>query len=58
MGLDTLLDNQLGHLPKFHIHSLSTTGVEIELIFTLVSSGFWDTGRFSKVPYLGMKLGY
>ena len=35
MGLDALLENQLGHLPKFHIYSLSTPGVEIELIFTL-----------------------
>ncbi len=35
MGLDALLENQLGHLPKFHICSLSTPGVEIELIFTL-----------------------
>ncbi len=38
MGLDALLQNQLGHLPKFqklHIYSISTSGVEIELIFTL-----------------------
>ena len=38
MGLDTLLENQLGHLPKFqklHLYSISTSGVEIKLIFTL-----------------------
>ncbi len=38
MGLDALLENQLGHLTKFqklHIYSISTSGVEIELIFTL-----------------------
>ncbi len=35
MGLDALLENQLGHLPKSHICSLSIPGVEIELIFTL-----------------------
>ena len=35
MGLDTLLENQHGHLPKFHIYSLSTSGVKIELIFSL-----------------------
>ncbi len=38
MGLDALLENQLGHLPKFqklHIYSISTSGVEFGLIFTL-----------------------
>ncbi len=38
MGLDALLENQLGHLPKFqklHIFSISTSGVEIKLIFAL-----------------------
>ncbi len=35
MGLNPLLENQLGHLPKFHIYSLSTPGVDIEIIFTL-----------------------
>ncbi len=38
MGLDDLLENQLGHFPKFqklHIYSISTSGVEIEFIFTL-----------------------
>ncbi len=38
MGLDALLVNQLGHLPKFqklHIYSIFASGVEIELIFTL-----------------------
>ncbi len=54
MGLGALLENQLGHMPKFqmlHIFSISTSGVE--------SSSFLDTCRcrFSKLPYLGMKLG-
>ncbi len=108
MDLDVLLENRLGHLPMFqklHIYSISTSGVEIELIFTLwaavsqiyadfqnchiwawnfvigqnarsriytlstprgqfwtyfrsTGSSFWDTGRFSKLPYLGMRLGH
>ncbi len=32
--------------------------VEIELIFYSTDSGFRDIGRFSKLPYLGMKLGH
>ena len=54
----SLLENQLGHLPKFqnlHIYSISTSGVEIELIFSLWVSSFRGTWRFSKLPYLGMK---
>ena len=38
MGLDALLENRLGHLSKFQkldIYSISTSGVEVELIFTL-----------------------
>ncbi len=35
MDFYALLENQLGHLSKFHIYSLSTPGVVIELIFTL-----------------------
>ncbi len=38
MGLDALLENQLGHWQKFqklHIHSLFTLGVEIKLILAL-----------------------
>ncbi len=31
--------------------------VEIELIFCFMWSGFRDTGPFSKLPYLGIKLG-
>ncbi len=41
IGLDALLENQLGHLPKFqklHIYSISNSGVEIELIFPLWAS--------------------
>ena len=50
----------IGHLPKFHkfhIFSISTSGVENELIFHSMSSSFLDMWRFSKLPYLGMKLG-
>ncbi len=32
--------------------------VEIELIFRSVGSGFWDTGWFSILPYLGVKIGH
>ncbi len=105
MGLDALLGNQFGHLPKFHVYFLFNPWFEIELIFTLgaavseiradfqnchiwawnlatgtkfqklhiyhclstrrgrnwayfrcTGSGFRDTCRFSKLPYLGMKL--
>ncbi len=38
MGLYDLLENQLGHLPKFqklHIYSISTSRIKIELIFAL-----------------------
>ena len=58
MGLGSLLENQLGHLPRFqklHIFSISTSGVKIELIFRFMSSSFLDTCRFSKLPYCGMK---
>ncbi len=44
MGLDALLENQLGHWPKFqklHIYSLSTSGsVEIELVFILCAAAY------------------
>ena len=36
---------------QFHV-------VEIKLKFRSTGSGFWDTGSFSKLSYLGMKLGY
>ncbi len=95
------LENQLGHLPKLHIYSLSNLGIKTELIFTLWAavSQIWadfrnghiwawnlvidqsarsctyslfltqgvkielifalwavrDTGRFSKLQYLGIK---
>ncbi len=39
-------------------YSLSNPWVKIELSFTLAAAGFWETGRFSKLPYLGMKLGH
>ncbi len=35
MSRDALLENQLGHLPRFYIYSLSTPRVEIELIFNV-----------------------
>ncbi len=55
MGLDVLLENQLCHLPKFHIYSLSNPGVEIKLIFTLQAALSQIRANFSKLPYLGMK---
>ena len=33
-------------------------GVKIELIFALRVAVFRNTGRFFKLPYLGMKLGH
>ncbi len=61
MGLETLLKNQLGHGPlfqKLHLHSLSTTkGRRKWAYFRSMGSGFWDNDRFSKLPYMGMKLG-
>ncbi len=33
-------------------------GVEFELIFCSTGSDFRDTGRFLKLPYLGMRLGH
>ncbi len=105
MGLDTLLENQLSHWQKLHIHSLSTLkglswayfssmgrflryGLSFKLAifgyenchwprfqklhiyvlstprgrtwtyFRSTGSRFWDTGQFSNLPYLGMKLGH
>ena len=57
MGPDALLQNQLGHLPKFHMYSLSTPRGQNWAYLHPRSSGFRDTGRFSKLPFLGMKLG-
>ncbi len=37
-------------------HILRFQGVKIELIFFSTGSPFGDMGRFSKLPYLGMKL--
>ncbi len=36
---------------------LSTPGGQNWAYFLSTSSGFWDTGRFWKLPYLGMKPG-
>ena len=61
MGIVALLENQLGHWPKFqklHIYSLSTPGGWNWAYFCSTGSGFWDTGQFSKLPYLGMKFGH
>ncbi len=63
MGLDALLENQLGHGPKFqklHIHSLSSPGGGVGWYlgyFSSTGSGFRDMGPFLKLPYFGMKLG-
>ncbi len=59
MGLDALLENQLGHGPKFqklHIYSLSTPGGQHWVYFCSTGSGFRDMGRFSKLPYLARNL--
>ncbi len=59
MGLDVLFENQLGHWQKFqrlHIHSLSTLRGQSWAYFISMGSGFWDTGRFSKLTCLGMEL--
>ncbi len=59
MGLDDLLENQLGHWPKcqkLHIYPFSTPGGRNWAYFCSTGSTFRDTGRFSKLPYLGMKL--
>ncbi len=65
MGLGALLENQLGHLQvsnckfqKLHIYSISTSGVEIELIFHSMCSSFLHTCRFSKLPDLGRSCTY
>ncbi len=61
MVLDTLLENQLGHWPKFqklHIYSLSTPGRWTWDYFHSKGSRFWDIGYFSKLPYLAIKLGH
>ena len=55
MGLDALLENQLGHSPlkfqKLHIYTLSTQRGRNSAYFRSTGSGFRDTGRFSKLPY-------
>ncbi len=37
--------------------SFYPNGSNLSLYFCSKGSGFWDIGRFSKLPYLGMKLG-
>ncbi len=44
-------------LRKLHIYYISAPGGWIWAYFCSEGSGFRDTGRFSKLPYLGMKLG-
>ncbi len=59
MGLGALLNNQLGHGPKFqklHLCSLPIPGCRIWAFFCSMGSSFQDNGWFSKLPYLGMKL--
>ncbi len=48
-----------GHWPKcqkLHIYSLSTPGGLKLSYFSSTGSNFRDTGRSTKLPYLGMKL--
>ncbi len=58
------LGMKLGHPPKFQklpIYPLSTSGgggCPKLSYFRSMSSSFRDMGRFSKWPYLGMKVGY
>ncbi len=50
----------LGNWPKcqkLHIYPLSTPGCRILPYFFSTGSGFRDTDHFSKLSYLGMKLG-
>ncbi len=47
----------LAKFQKLHIYSLSTPGVEIELIFALRATVTEIQANFRKLPYLGMKLG-
>ena len=51
---------KLGNSPKLHIYmySLSTPGRQTWAYLRSTGSGFQDTGRFSNLPYLGMKLGH
>ena len=56
MGLGALLENQLCHFPKFHklhihVYSISTSGVEIELIFTL-----WAAVMIFKIAIFGHEI--
>ncbi len=49
---------KLGYWLKFqkmHIQSFSTPGGRNSAYFPSTGSGFQDTGRFSKLPYVGMK---
>ena len=57
MGLNALLENQLGHLPEFHIYCLSTPGLKFSL-FSLYVQRFPRYGPIFEMPYLGMKLGH
>ena len=43
---------------KLHIYCLSIPEGRSRAYFHSTSSGFQDMGRFSKLPYLGMKLGH
>ncbi len=50
---------KLGHWLKFqklHMYSPSTPGCRNWADFCSTGSGFWDTGQFSQLPYMGMKL--
>ena len=57
----TIFGEEHGHWQKFHklhIYSLSAPGGQNWAYFCSASSSFRDTGRFSKFPYLGRKLGH
>ncbi len=47
---------KLGHWPKLHICSLTTPRAQIWAYLRCMGSGFRDTDRYSKLPYLGMNL--
>ncbi len=49
---------QVAKVPEMlHIYHLSIPGGRNLTYFSSIGSGFRDTGQFSKLPYLGMKLG-
>ncbi len=43
---------------RSYTYTLSLSKRESWAYFRFTGNSFWDTGRFSKLPYLGMKLGH